>query len=162
MRHSLPILTTFALLLLAAPLQSDRVASVRDMSFELHRITSQHAGGTTETIGPAESEPRAPIWGRTTLYGTAALFPEIINVSAWDGKQWRAVGAQARADHVPGTGQEDLNPAIFSITVQFTPAQAAAIYNRWVLIQGYVPGTIVPGAPAIDNIEMVFLRQGRP
>ncbi len=164
MRHTVRYLTILAAAALTcAAVRAERVTKATDMSFELHRIVSLNAGGTSESIGPGESEPRSPIFGPTTFYGTGLRFAQSMAASVWDGKQWRPTPATLTMEVIPGTGTGDGNPAIFSVVIRFTAGQAAAIYNRWVLFQLFDPVVFVPGAgPANDTVEMVFVRKGAP
>lgn len=151
-----------ALLVAAPPGLAERVTPVTDTSYEIHRITSLHAGGTTESIGPAETEPRSPVFGKMSLMGTTTRFVTDVAVAWWDGKVWRPTPATWTVDRVPGTGTEDGNPALFSIVVRFDAQQIQAVYNRWVLVQVYEGLGFVQGAQMPDRIELLFLRQGHP
>jgi hypothetical protein len=144
---------TLALCASAAPAFAGRITQGWDAGFELARIVSEHAGGTSETIAPDETVPDAPIYGKTVFFGTSQLFAEFAKVSVWNGLNWVPVtGFTFEQDGVPNTG-------LRYVTFTFDAQQVQALYNRWVRFELYpMPRTGGNG----DTVEMVYVTRGHP
>lgn len=139
----------------AQPARAGRVHSTRDAAFEITRIISQYQGGISETIGPAETTPAAPIAGATAFFGYSHQFPEAGAVFTWRSSEgWRQLDPNSYSFKAEIAGASGATGNVWNVVFQFDAAQAQRLQNAFVLfrIQPQPPG------PFGDVIEGLWLR----